>query len=650
MPETKKQIQPIIRSAQFLPETFNEADNTIELCAATEAEVLTMTWDGMVREVLSMDVPHVRLDRLRTANVLDNHNRWGSVGETILGIVSEANVVNGELKVKMRFSTRQEVKGIIDDVKAGIIKNISVGYRVYKYEITEEMGKLPVYRAIDWEPFEVSFVSVPADANAMVRSDKTILQNEVTIINSKNRNMPEVNTQETTEVKPVVAAPAATSTENKVDVEQERKAAGKAMQNRSVEILSAVRAAGFDVKFAEELIADETVTTDKARQMVLNKLAEGSSKAETRNANVTIVGDDEQVKERKAIEFALGNRMLPGQFKIGESTNAASTLASNYRGIGVLEAAALVLRHVGQEVKSFSKHEIYSRAMSTSDFPNVLSNLTNKVLRAEYEAAEQTFKALAIQQNLPDFKSVTGVQFGGVASFDEVKEGAEFKYGKAVETVDNWKLSTYGKLFKFTRQMMINDDLGALNRLARMVAIGAANNESKVFWDLILNNVTLGDGVVLFHTATHKNLASSGAVLSATTMDAARTAMRRQKGLTSDELITVRPKYIVVAPEQEMAADQLLTNITPNASGSVNPFTSSGLVKIVEPRLAAGPWYVFADPGALPSFTYGYLEGNEGLYTETKFGFETDGMEFKARQDFAAKAWDYRGTYKNPGA
>ena len=132
-------------------------------------------------------------------------------------------------------------------------------------------------------------------------------------------------------------------------------------------------------------------------------------------------------------------------------------------------------------------------------------------------------------------------------------------------------------------------------------------------------------------------------------MNAARTAMRRQKGLTSDELINVVPKWIVVAPEQEMAADQLLTNITPNQTGQVNPFASAGLQKIVEQRLAAGPWYVFAD-AMLQYATYGYLQGNAGLYTESRWGFEVDGFEMKARTDFAAKFWDWRGTYRNPGA
>lgn len=46
---------------------------------------------------------------------------------------------------------------------------------------------------------------------------------------------------------------------------------------------------------------------------------------------------------------------------------------------------------------------------------------------------------------------------------------------------------------------------------------------------------------------------------------------------------------------------------------------------------------------------YAYLEGQAGPYTETKPGFDVDGVEIKCRHDFAAAAADFRGLYKNIG-
>ena len=47
---------------------------------------------------------------------------------------------------------------------------------------------------------------------------------------------------------------------------------------------------------------------------------------------------------------------------------------------------------------------------------------------------------------------------------------------------------------------------------------------------------------------------------------------------------------------------------------------------------------------------YAYLEGEQGLFTERREGFEVDGVEIKARHVFGAKAIDWRGMYKNAGA
>jgi hypothetical protein len=59
---------------------------------------------------------------------------------------------------------------------------------------------------------------------------------------------------------------------------------------------------------------------------------------------------------------------------------------------------------------------------------------------------------------------------------------------------------------------------------------------------------------------------------------------------------------------------------------------------------------LIADPATIDTIEYAYLEGEEGVFTEQRVGFEVDGIEVKGRLDFAAKAIDWRGMYYNPGA
>jgi hypothetical protein len=47
---------------------------------------------------------------------------------------------------------------------------------------------------------------------------------------------------------------------------------------------------------------------------------------------------------------------------------------------------------------------------------------------------------------------------------------------------------------------------------------------------------------------------------------------------------------------------------------------------------------------------YGYLAGQSGPYTEIREGFEIDGIEFKVRHVFGAKAIDHRGVHRAAGA
>ena len=69
-------------------------------------------------------------------------------------------------RATVRFSDRLDVEPIWQDVRGGIIRNVSVGYAVRAYEIREEEGTVPVWTAVDWQPLELSAVPIGADGAA----------------------------------------------------------------------------------------------------------------------------------------------------------------------------------------------------------------------------------------------------------------------------------------------------------------------------------------------------------------------------------------------------------------------------------------------------------------------------------------------------
>src|SRR5512147_2408738 len=79
-----------------------------------------------------------------------------------------------EGRATVRFSARDDVEPLWQDVRAGIIRNVSVGYTVRAYEVIEQDGQVPVWRAIDWQPVELSAVPVGADGGAGFRQSQPL--------------------------------------------------------------------------------------------------------------------------------------------------------------------------------------------------------------------------------------------------------------------------------------------------------------------------------------------------------------------------------------------------------------------------------------------------------------------------------------------
>lgn len=166
-------------------QSVNADARTADLIFSTGAAVERFDWLSGKRylEQLSLKPAHVRLERLNTgAPLLDSHSAI-SVGHQLGAVVrGTARLERKAAIATVRFSKRAEVDPIFQDVRDGIISAVSVGYRVHRFEEREGKGEgLATRLATDWEPFEVSLVSMPADIGAAVRDART-LTNACTII------------------------------------------------------------------------------------------------------------------------------------------------------------------------------------------------------------------------------------------------------------------------------------------------------------------------------------------------------------------------------------------------------------------------------------------------------------------------------------
>jgi hypothetical protein len=306
--------------------------------------------------------------------------------------------------------------------------------------------------------------------------------------------------------------------------------------------------------------------------------------------------------------------------------------------MGKMELASAAFQHRGYH--------------STSDFPSILANVANKTLRMAYETTPRSFGLWARRATIADFKPVQRTQLGGAPSLEKVLESGEIQYGTMGEAKETYALASYAKIISITRQTLINDDLDAFSRIPAAFGAAAADLESDIVYAILTGNPAMADGTTLFH-ADHGNLAGTAAAITEDSLAAAYLSMGAQTGLEG-RLIRATPRYLIVPPgARTVQARKQVTATTPASTADVNTFAGQ-LEVVTEPRLipasGAAPWFLATDPARIDTIEYAYLDGQEGLFTETRTGFEVDGLEVKARHDFAAAAIDHRGLFKNAGA
>jgi hypothetical protein len=269
----RKKMPKGVRSGDFVPGSFNAEKRTIDLVFTTGARVkrggiFSDPW----HEELAVDEKSVRLERLNAgAPLLNTHSQWSL--SDVIGVVERAWIADGKGYATVRFSERAEVAPIVADVAAGILRNISVGYSRRKMVELEERAPdgFKVFRCIDWEPGELSFVPVPADAGAQVRGGADSGEEVCEIVTRNIEQEIEGMEKKTESGAPVVErAP-------EVDQVKIRDEAVAAERKRCADIGQTVRSVKLDQSVADGMIAAGK-SVEECRAEVIDMIAKRQEK------------------------------------------------------------------------------------------------------------------------------------------------------------------------------------------------------------------------------------------------------------------------------------------------------------------------------------------------------------------------------------
>lgn len=601
---------------------------TVELSFSSETPY--GRWFG--DEILCHDEECINLERFNNGlgTVLFNHDR-----DAVVGHIEKVWLEDNRGKALVRFDTDEQSETIFQKVQSGTLQGVSVGYAIYRYEVLEDEdtkstnGRFngPAYVVTDWEPLEISIVSVPADPTVGVGRSAEEIHTSIDI-QEDNTRMDQEKTLEVQEVKSTPVETGITQEDLQKAMEQERK--------RTSEITALFR--DFDVEGADEAIV-MGVSVDEARAMVMDQL-----RARNKGVSVTM-GEAESDKFRAAAQDAV---LMAAGIPVADAAPGAQEL----RGHSMVELARESLQREGLQANFGDNMELARQAInSTSTFPAIMANLANKSVMVGFNEAETTYQIWAGKGSNRDFKEAARVALSEAGNLELVPEGGQFQQDFLGEASARAKVATYGKLFSLTRQAIINDDLGLFSKIATKYGSAAKRLVNKMVYAQLTGNVKMQDNVALFDSK-HGNVAATGEALSVKAIAKAITAMRRQKGITGEATLNITPKYLVVPPELEVTAYQIVNStaaVDGVNSGVVNPYKGRFVVVADAELTDPDAWYLVADASQHDTIEVTYLNGVETPRLETRQGFDVDGIEYKVAFDCGVSALDFRGVFKNAG-
>ncbi len=682
MPKQRDLSLPKLRASGNVDvQSLDAEKRTVELLWYTGAFVTRFNyWDGEIYELaFSMDPKAVRLNRMKSgAPLLNSHAQYDL--SNVIGVVENAWIDSGKGHCVVRFSEREDVGPIFEDVKSKIIRNVSMGAVVHQMkEITEKGDRTKKFLAIDWEPMEVSLVAVGADPGAQALSDSA--EKFPCQINFSAAADADAHRGKAMKVRLLADIEDVGKLGEIVEIEES--AFDVKLHSKDTETQAKPKSADSPSTVArlvdEEIERDQQLAAQAKRvgehyglddlwvqkhinlgtpiKALMQLAAEERKRREPPTRGSITVGDDHDSWESKSERMAVALAARAVRKEVPAEARA-------FAQFGFIDLAYETIRslRIARGVDQRDRSRVVELALSTSDYPNLLANASNKVLLPAYAAAVPTYRQLCIRQDLPDFKSASVLNVGDFPQPLAVGENGEIKLGHFAEQKNTVALGTYGRRLAFSRQMLVNDDLNAFGRVLGAYGVRIADFENAAFFTLLGTvGPTLGDTGAMFNATAlttaggHANYTSSGTAISATSITVGATLMQSQTGIGADNLgdgikLNIMPRYLLAAPgKRELAFQYTSAAYVPSAPTSQNPWAGK-IEPILDANLSGNRWWLFADPALFPNFAYGSLSGSAGPRVMSRSGFEVEGVELRVAFDFYVGGIDWRGGYCNAGA
>lgn len=390
---------------------------------------------------------------------------------------------------------------------------------------------------------------------------------------------------------------------------------------------------------------------------------------------ITVRGGSRKKADTRTIEAAIcRTACLPGVDKHFRPETLEASHDHFPNGVGLVELLQIAARENGHTDyisasnpaallrAAFAPHHAIqaSSGFSTFSLSGILSNVANKFLLDAFNHVEQGWRTISAIRPVRDFKTYTSYSLTGDLQFEELGPTGEIKHGTIGEETYTNRARTYARMFAITREDIINDDLNAFSRLPRRLGRGAALKLNDVFWTVFLSD--LGT----FYTTNRGNyFEGADSSLSSESLATGQQTFRKQTDPDGKPL-GLTPRFLVVPPELEVTANELMTATAINTGGSsttdrvpnaniwrskYQTVVSTYLSNANYTGYSATAWYLVADPADLPLIEVAFLNGRDTPIVESAdVDFNQLGVQMRGIFDFGVSKMEYRAGVRSKGA
>jgi HK97 family phage major capsid protein/HK97 family phage prohead protease len=432
-------------------------------------------------EILSHEKGCARLDRMNDRGAfLFNHKRDVLLGSSLKAWLAD----DKRAYITVKWSSRDDVKGYKQDCEDGHLTHASFAYDIF--EVVENVKK-EEYTVTDWEVFEVSLVTVPADPSVgvgrdrdrpiILGADKPIIvlpsqrSFEPTIIKEK-----EVKTTVTETITPPAPATGPTEAEIRAQIETATNTAAQQERDR----IRAVQILGdrHNMRELSQAAIEDGTPIESFRALVLDKLGEVRQEPIAKPASP--LGLTQKERDRYSIVRALNAALTGNWEKAGLEREASVAIEDQrgkdpgthgfyvpmYDGLKVQRDAATAGRDRYGERASYQvgTANLGGITVETDIYPEMLDYLRNIPLVAQFGAKFWS----GLQGNLDILRQLTYTSVGWMGEDQALPEGnATFgSFGIRPKDLGAWS--------RITRRMLQQNTIDIENFVREELMLGIA--------------------------------------------------------------------------------------------------------------------------------------------------------------------------------